>query len=208
MGYLRRGSAKLEGEGMEVPQISQEGVSPKGNKMITRTKKRPAISHRLMTKQQLDSREAVTVEGLSDLAKKLNEKSDTLNATISTVNRKLAKLNMGVEVWIGLSEDIPFYREDDNDEQWPLRDETWLGYCKVGDTWELALKDVTVGTDEGGDRFSEPVRTGPVRSLLQSPREARVSAMDWIPSLLDSIKRKAERLIEAIDEAKQAAEKL
>jgi hypothetical protein len=149
-----------------------------------------------------------TISELSDLSHKLNQKSDSLNKTISTINKKLSDLGLGVEVWIGIEEGVPYFREGDEEEHDPIREETWLGYCKVGDQWELASKGVTVGTDEDGEQFSKVLKGDPARSLLQSPRSVRANAMQHVPRLLNAIKREAESLLKSVDEAEKTAEKL
>ena len=45
------------------------------------------------------------------------------------------------------TESDPYFSVDDEDERDPLCDETWLGYSKINDQWELATKDVTVGAN-------------------------------------------------------------
>jgi hypothetical protein len=146
-----------------------------------------------------------TINDLSDLAVKLNRNSDTLNTTISTLNKKLEKLNLGFEVWIAMDEGDPYFRDDDEEERFPRREERWLGYCKVHDHWELATKEVTTGVDYRGP---EVLKHGDVSSLHQSPRKVRICAMKLIPALLNAIKSKAEHLLESIDLAEKAAEKL
>jgi len=184
MSYLRRGSAKVG--------------RPEHGSAVAFRKRAEALEESVVD----------TINELSNLAKKLNKKSDTLNATITTINGKLAKLNLGTEVWMPMEEGDPYYRESDDEERFPMREETWLGYCKVNDEWELALKEVTVGTDDQGERFADVLKSDPVRPLLQSSRENRVGAMKLIPRLLDAIEREAKYLLDTIDEAEKAAEKL
>ena len=143
-----------------------------------------------------------TINELSDLAKKLNQKSDTLNDTIRTINDKLRKLNFGTEVWVDLDESDPYFSVDDEDERDPLCDETWLGYSKINDQWELATKDVTVGAN------GDVRRGGSIRPLLKSSREIRLEATKKIPFLLDAIKVKIESLLESIEKAERAAQQL
>jgi hypothetical protein len=57
-----------------------------------------------------------TIKELAELSRKLNQKSDTLNATIISINDKLAKLNLGVEAWTGnIEESDPYYHQIDED---------------------------------------------------------------------------------------------
>ena len=62
-----------------------------------------------------------TIKELSGLSRKLNQKSDTLNSVISSINEKLTKLNLGVDAWLldPIDADDPYCREDDEDEKFP-----------------------------------------------------------------------------------------
>jgi len=42
----------------------------------------------------------VNLSELTPLAKELNQTTDEINSIISTVNEKLAALNLGVEAWL------------------------------------------------------------------------------------------------------------
>src|SRR5690349_4958742 len=84
-----------------------------------------------------------SIQELSELSRKLNQKSDTLNETIASLNQNLTKLNIGVEAWVGnIQEGDPWYREDDDDQRFPMHEETWLGYYRFERGWELAVKTV------------------------------------------------------------------
>jgi hypothetical protein len=150
-----------------------------------------------------------TINELSGLATKLNQKSDALNQTIATLNKKLLNLNLGIEVWVGeFEESDPFFREEDEDQRCPLRTETWLGYAKVSDVWQLASKNVTVGPNDDGEQFAQVVEGSQPRALLLAPRSVRANAMRFVPSLLNVIKTKAESVLKGIEAAEKAAAKL
>jgi hypothetical protein len=144
---------------------------------------------------------------LSVVSNKLNRESDKLNETIASVNQELAKLSIGVEAWVGsILKGDPWYREADDDQRYPLHDETWLGYYRFERGWELAVKTVTrqrVDVDE-----EETVEVQDVLPLLNASRDIRVKAMDLIPQLLETIKFNAERLLGSIERAKKTAERL
>ena len=91
-----------------------------------------------------------------------------------------------------ISTNDPRYREDDEEEKFPLTDATILGYSDVEDEWQLAVKDVTLSEFDGGGYYHpesyEVVNSGAPRPLLKAGRTLRVKAMDRIPSLLDELK--------------------
>jgi hypothetical protein len=155
-----------------------------------------------------------TVSELSELSRKLNQKSDTLNEVITSTNEKLAKLKIGIEAWVSnIDESDPYnYEFEDGAGSTTVRahDETWLGYYrfessdnpKAGSGWELATKTVTL------DAEGEIVDAGSPKPLLNRSRSTRAKAMKLIPRLLDAIKQNAEELLRSIDEAEKAAKKL
>ena len=153
-----------------------------------------------------------SISELSDLAAELNQESDSLNETvIASTNAKLAKLGLGVEAWVGnIEEGDPYFREDDENERWPLHTETWLGYYRFDRGWELAIKMV-VRQQTGsltGDNPEETVSASTPLPLLNAPRDVRVKATELIPQLLDAIRDNAQELLKSIKKAKQAVKKL
>jgi hypothetical protein len=140
-----------------------------------------------------------TLEELSTVSKKLNKKTDALNLTITTFNEKLAKLNLGVEAWVGMTEGDP----GQNDDNVVVHDETWLGYCRFERGWELAIK--VVERDDDGNTVDVLEEATP---LLNASREIRAKAMGVIPRLLAAIRDEAESLVDSIQEAEEAAENL
>jgi len=155
-----------------------------------------------------------TINELSDLSRTLNQKSDKTNSIISTINKKLASLNFGLEVWV---EDWPITSGDLKkvySGQTGLlprqKSVTYLGYCNIEDGWQLAAKTGTLVEDwdkDSEDTFTELTEVE-YQPLLKAAREIRVEALPLVPKLLDEIKRKAESLLKSIDDAERAAEKL
>jgi len=148
-----------------------------------------------------------TIKALSDLSKKLNQKSDRLNDTIESINQKLEDLNLGVETWLTgspIDRSDPYYDYNKNASV-PVRDETWLGYLRFPDAsgWALAAKVVTLN-----ERDRVILDGEPARPLLNMSRNIRVKAMKLIPELLDAIKDTAEELLQSIDGAEEAAKNL
>ncbi len=157
-----------------------------------------------------------TINGLSRLSKQLNEKSNNLNSIITTVNKKLAKLNLGVESWL----ENPPIKADDYRDIWDddgehridrSRYATLLGYCKLGDEWELSVKEATLQTEISnydGREYEEIVNPRKPEPLLQASRDIRIKAMRLLPTLLNQIEREAKYLLDSIKEADKAASKL
>jgi hypothetical protein len=139
---------------------------------------------------------------LAPLAKTLNEESNDLNKTIAALNRYLAGLNLGIEVWCGpWDEDILFQ----------------IGYAKVEDgvnsrgtaTWELATRSCTpvlVKNESGRDNWeAKPGSLGTPQCLLRASRNVRVDGLEVIPEIIRALKARAESKIATIRRAKQLA---
>jgi hypothetical protein len=140
-----------------------------------------------------------TIAELASLSNTLNEKSDKLNATISSINHKLEGLNFGVSVT--LAEPIQYGEQT-----------YFLGYEKhqVFHT----RKDAKLGevrTSTGKVRWQLSIyreQSGHHIPLLDAPREVRIQALDHVPALLDLMKEKAEQLIGSMQRAEKLAESL
>jgi hypothetical protein len=151
---------------------------------------------------------------LSDLSRKLNQKSDKTNSIITTINKKLAVLNFGLEVWLKhptiKSGDFESVYSGQIDRLPRQRSVVYLGYCNVEDGWQLAAKSGLLVEDwdkEAEETYTELTEVE-YQPLLRAPREVRVGALPLVPRLLDEIKLKAESLLKAIDEAEKAANAL
>ena len=130
-----------------------------------------------------------TINELSDLSRKLNQKSDQINSIIESINQKLLKLNLGFEAWVKDGDGV------------------WLGYDKaaryrkdgnasvyIGE-WQLVTRrDLTDGWSS--------------ESLLAASREVRVAGLKLVPQLLDALKEKATDMIATIEQAENSTEKL
>ena len=147
---------------------------------------------------------------LSEVSRKLNQKSDTLRTTIISLNEKLASLKLGVEAWLAnspIERSDPYYdHERDEHASFPLHNETWLGYCRFENElgWALAVKSVVLQlmNDRNQEHKIVEAQTKP---LLDATRQVRLEAMRLVPELLDTVKKRAEDLLESIDRAENAA---
>ncbi len=153
-----------------------------------------------------------TITELSSLSKKLNKDSNKLNSIISSINESLAKLNLGLEVWLTtpvVSDDWKDY-DDTSDRVAPWCEATILGYTRVEDQWQLTVQEATLVKldDRYGNEYNEAKNSRTPIPLLKASREVRLNAMSLLPMLLDELKRRGEELLQEIAKAEQAAEKL
>jgi hypothetical protein len=153
------------------------------------------------------------INDLSDLSRKLNQKSDTLNKIISSINTKLMKMNLGVEVWLENYPVVAGDKETTDKNYNPTNPHRWatlLGYCLVHDDWQLAVKDVTLVTklNDADEEYEELTDPCDLKPLLEASREVRTEAMRLVPVLMDSIIVSAGRVLRSIEEAEKAADEL
>jgi hypothetical protein len=152
-----------------------------------------------------------TINELSELSRKLNEKSDQLSTIITSINEKLGAMNLGVEVWLehqALEMGATKHRPDEQDCDVMYQEGEVLGYCRIDGTWQLAVKTCWYDFVED-DCDVEP--TPVVNSedpLLKASRSIRIKALELLPQLLDQIKTGAQKMLEGIESAEKAAEKL
>ena len=149
------------------------------------------------------------ISELAPLAQKLNQKTDQINRTISMLNEKLGKLNLGIEVWLDGEPDEPLEAEAWSDEgSMRSRSLSYLGYCRLSDKWQLAVKDVVEEhTIVEGENCYEEVNPG-YTSLLQASRSLRLAALEKIPRLLDKLKKMGQDVLDTVEAAEKFAEEL
>src|SRR5262245_55789297 len=100
---------------------------------------------------------------------------------------------------------MPMPDFDDEDVK-PARHAWDLGYAKIIDKWQLAIREVWVSCDEDGTQ-QNAVELAP-KPLLSAPRHVRVAAAGEISKLVDLIKARAEVSIRGIEKAEKLAEEL
>jgi hypothetical protein len=136
---------------------------------------------------------------LAPLAEKLNTKSNQINEALQIVNKKLSAMNVGVEVWIG-----PWEEDSADFHQ--------IGYAKVGETWELAMRtcDASRGKDDFGYPawLAVPSTFGPPKALLQASRDIRIESLAVLSKLIEEIKLEIEAKLALIEEGKKVAAEL
>jgi hypothetical protein len=129
-----------------------------------------------------------TIRELADLSHQLNSDSDAVNSTIATINKKLRSLNLGIETWFNNPVLEPLPGDQSRESVGPF-----LGYCSVEDEWQLAIREKP--RDWQGDLLRGP--------LLKASREVRIAALQYIPALVNQLKNEAQRVLLAIQNAKQ-----
>lgn len=154
------------------------------------------------------------LEKLASLSKTLNNKTDAINAAILRLEKRLAEMNIGLEVWLGvaLAEEGYFTRTNDRGEiidpdGWSAMYSVELGYAKFNDEWHIVSRRTLdlYAPDDGyglGEMiFNRRIESGPLRPLTSAPRAVRIEAMQYMDSLIAMIISTAEKHIKIIDEA-------
>ena len=84
-----------------------------------------------------------------------------------------------------------------------------LGYAKLEDAWQLAIKEEKIIYQWNDDaREEEEVSEESYRPLLKASRDVRLRALEQLPQLLDALKRQGEAVLKTIARAQKAAEAL
>jgi hypothetical protein len=136
-----------------------------------------------------------TMRELADLSLRLNSESNSINATITTLNAKLHSLNIGVEVWLTESLLKPLPGDPSRGENGP-----YLGYCLVEDQWQISVQG-----DYSSGKTGEWAANLP---LTKASREIRISALEQLPWLISRLKDEAQRILTAIQDAKTLTQSL
>jgi 5-methylcytosine-specific restriction protein A len=149
-----------------------------------------------------------TFSTLAALSEQLNSKTDNLNVVITAFNENLARLNLGIEVWIDAD---PLERKNVRQENrghlcW-VADLTMLGYCRADDSWQLAVKNATriEYTENGGIR-EELIEARIPQPLLRASRDIRLAAVEKLPRVMMELESRARMLLASINQAEEMAE--
>jgi hypothetical protein len=151
------------------------------------------------------------LKGLAVLSTQLNEKSDHLNQTIAKFNEKLGALNLGIETWL-VHDPVEEGEYHDNSTSFAhVRSAraTLLGYCRVANDWQLAIKQATLNNHvEEGEEYTIVTDSSTPTPLLQASRSIRMTAMGSLEALLTSLQTEASIMLSGIEAAEDAAAKL
>jgi hypothetical protein len=126
-----------------------------------------------------------TIGELTFLSRQLNDELHKLNTSIEGINEKLRLLDFGAEVWLP---DV-FLANSDSEQI--------LGYCKVDNDWQLAIRKAGPANDANG-----------ITPLLKAPRQTRIAAVQYIPAVLNILRHEVQNTLLAIAEAKRLADEL
>jgi hypothetical protein len=142
-----------------------------------------------------------TLTNLSKLAKQLNTESDSLNATIEHVNEQLRAMNIGLEFYVRLSENI--HKVDNVD----VGDYESLGFDKVENQWQLVIKSET--RERRPDEFTGIVSEVELNTyydpLLKASRALRLLAAEHLDSFLEKLTSHVEKKLATVQSAKEKA---
>ena len=106
-------------------------------------------------------------------AEKINAASDELARPVSSLDRVLKHLNVGVECWT----EVNRFGDDDGWQYWGHD----VGYTRHARKWCLAIRTV-----EGDERFPERERLE-VWPFNEAPRYLRTKAVDKLPELIEAL---------------------
>jgi hypothetical protein len=150
------------------------------------------------------------LQDLSSVSKQLNAKSDSVNETIAIINKKLTKLNIGLEVWLEQELRLGHWASKGGSALPRERTHTYLGYHDIADGWQLAVKFETERQfwNKEHNELDSEVADVYYQPLLKAARELRIAALPQVPDLLDSVKQRAEEVLRDIEAAEKAAEEL
>jgi hypothetical protein len=147
---------------------------------------------------------------LREVAKRLNEESDSITALIAQFQGTLRDLNLGLEVWIPLhsEESVVVQPFGLKQQSIPVTTETSLGYARGEDGWALyvkraAYRSTTVTGLLGLAQRGELVKANKWLKLVDASRSIRIAALDVFPKLLEALKTSAESAVQSINKAKQ-----
>ncbi|HTR24274.1 MAG TPA: hypothetical protein VMI10_09830 [Terriglobales bacterium] len=145
---------------------------------------------------------------LSSLAQQLNTKSNNLNGYIEALNQQLAAMNIGLEFYMKHPPLFTSGKRLDDRTSPPTKYEenTYLGWDKLGEKWELTVKEVTTEYQWNDDsREVEAVDSEEYTPLLKASRELRLKAVDHFDDLLETLKMHVKDKLRQLNNAEQVA---
>jgi hypothetical protein len=143
-------------------------------------------------------------------AQRLNQASDSLNDILSTMEKRLATANAGIEAWGGRA-------LTSSDAEGSVRGQTeWveqrLGFAKLNGKWCLAVKGLRIVTGFFEGDTSMPYQNEYVADepspLLNAARDVRIAALRELPNLIAALTDRARAAAETIDEAANGVRQL
>ena len=144
---------------------------------------------------------------LSDLTKQLNSLTDSLNKSIEALNQQLAALNIGIEYFL----DAPLRSSGmhrNSSYSPPMRYEvnTYLGYCKIAERWQLAIRKDTIEYQwDASQKEEHAVKECDYTALLEASRDLRLLAVNGFDQLIDGLTESVKSKLELIEQAAELA---
>lgn len=134
----------------------------------------------------------------------LNAKTDELNSTFDYIEENLS--GSGVEFWWDdcFLEERGSQSEDERGDRVKERSYCMVGYTKIGDRWQLAVRrraEVASGRDGYGEEIWDVVREEVPIPLSNAPRRIRILAAEILELFLDALSREIDRMAALVDAA-------
>lgn len=142
------------------------------------------------------------LERLKNVARTLNEQTDAVNSIIESANKQLAAMNVGVTLWLSqYSSPVLLDASGDSGQETGWQ----LGYAKIDDAWQIAVRRVTTTQkffegDERAPYTDVNVHQAPI-ALMKASRIIRIEACGHLARLLENLALEVERLLKGIHEA-------
>lgn len=163
-------------------------------------------------KQREDEKLSRSLSELKDAARRLNEASNTINSTITSIEQKIVEANVGLECWL-TAEPLQTTEPKQiamgpNDDPAHSMTDTILGFTKVaGEGWRLAVREreYIALDDDPEEQRATPIQSDP-SALWRASRELRIKALEKMPALIGQLRDRVNGALEAIAIAKKLAE--
>lgn len=142
------------------------------------------------------------LQALGHAARRLNDGSEQLNRLIAKIDELLGRLMIGIDFFHPrpLSEHVSYDREGKR-----VIELSYLGYCRVQKSYQLAVKSVKVMEGKLAMATEAP---GEFVPLLQAPRRLRYCAVDLMPELVTGLSQSVAEVAGAMERRCATAEAL
>lgn len=144
---------------------------------------------------------------LTAAAAQLNSESDTLNATIRSVEDQIVDSQIGLEVWLDRCVASEEGEAHGDTSTWTSQ---FIGFARLDGDWCLAVKTrrFETGFFEGDTScpYTNQSAVGKPIPLSQASRQLRIAALTQLPDLLEALASEATASTEVIKKARALAE--
>jgi hypothetical protein len=158
------------------------------------------------------------LSSLSKVAEELNAASDSVTAALRSLEERLVKLKLGVEVLVEHPPDVPVeitsFGDADGETTNYFGNQYFLGYGKIAGSWRLLVQRFACAWPgrenedcvEVGDDFTDMREPQERKPLLDSSRDVRLAATAQLELLLAEIEEAARERIESLKKITAEAE--